>query len=130
MNTKDLQANAFTHAGDSESFGYVDGGSGMDNFFEATSNAFPIVFIVVVILILCAFVAIAFLVVRNYKAAKAAGLNPLTAQVDLAAKVSNSQLLAPARTMEQKLGELEALRAKNMISAEEYAQARAKILGE
>jgi hypothetical protein len=67
-----------------------------------------------------------------YKAVHLAsrGVNPLTVQEDLAARALQSQALQPARTKEQRLDELDELRALGRISEEELQAARARILSE
>ena len=54
-----------------------------------------------------------------------------TLQSELATRALDSELLRPApaaRTMKERLQELEALRADDTITAEEHAAARAEIL--
>jgi hypothetical protein len=68
--------------------------------------------------------------VRNKRALEAGGLDPLAAEAQLAARAANSGLLAPRRSLEERLGELDDLRARGVISAEELATARAKALAE
>jgi hypothetical protein len=68
--------------------------------------------------------------VRNKRALEAGGLDPLAAEAQLAARAANSGLLAPRRSLEERLGELDDLRARGVISAEELATARAKALAD
>ncbi|GAA1876035.1 hypothetical protein GCM10009715_23460 [Paeniglutamicibacter psychrophenolicus] len=86
------------------------------------------------VLFAIAFVAmigfIVFVVVRNYKASKNAGLDPFTLQTELAVRAAKSQMLAPRQSREQRLAELEDLLARRVITPEEYQQARMKILTE
>ena len=67
--------------------------------------------------------------VRNARVLRKAGLDPLTAQSQLAARAGRSQLLSPHRSLEERLAELDDLRERGVITAEEHAAARARALG-
>jgi cytochrome c-type biogenesis protein CcmH/NrfG len=99
----------------------------IDPFFEL----FPIMFAVVSLIILGIGALIVVAIVRNYRKVKQSGHDPFTLQADLATRTLDSDLLRPApsaRTMKERLEELEALRAAGTITAEEHATARAEIL--
>lgn len=77
--------------------------------------------------------------VRNSRAARARGIDPMTMQTELAARLMESEMLRPAqppssatdaatRPLEERLRELDDLHNRGVISAEERAEARAKIL--
>lgn len=68
-------------------------------------------------------------IVRSRRALQEAGLDPLAAQAQLAGRVANSSLLAPPTGVEGRLRELDDLRARRVITAEEYERARATALG-
>jgi hypothetical protein len=68
------------------------------------------------------------LVSRNAAKARALGHDPLTMQTELAARAMDSSLLAPQKSLEARLAELDELRARGVISAEEHAKARADTL--
>lgn len=91
---------------------------------------FHIVFLVVLAIILVAAVFVVVSVVRNIAKAKASGLDPLTLQTDLAAKVMNSDLLASEKPLAQKLADVDALLASGAITPEEHGTARAAILAQ
>jgi len=69
-----------------------------------------------------------------YRAARlrAQGVNPLTVEQDLAAKVLKSDLLGatPSRSKAERLAELDVLVANGTISATERDSARARILAD
>jgi cell division protein FtsB len=67
---------------------------------------------------------------RSKRALEAGGLDPLAAEAQLAARAANSQLLAPRRSLEDRLAELDDLRSRGVISEDEHATARAKALAE
>ena len=67
---------------------------------------------------------------RSKRALRAGGLDPLAAEAQLAARAANSDLLAPRRSLEERLRELDDLRSRGVISDEEHATARAKALAE
>jgi hypothetical protein len=70
---------------------------------------------------------------KNARALRAGGLDPWTAEAQLATRVANSQMLSPAAqptTLEQRLAEVDDLARRGVISADELAAARARILGD
>ncbi|KTR08833.1 SHOCT domain-containing protein [Curtobacterium luteum] len=92
-------------------------------------GAFGVMFGIVAALIGLGFVAIIVtIVVRSTRMAKR-GQNPFTMQEDLAYRAMQSQTLAPAKTLEQRLAELDDLHARGVISDEEHRAARADALG-
>lgn len=97
-------------------------GSGFDTMFTIASVVIALVFVAVVVLL-----------VKNVRKARAHGLDPLTMQTDLAARVMASDLLTPAGSpappLRERLAELEALHRDGVISDEEYDRARRSALG-
>ncbi len=89
-------------------------------------------FTVVPLLVAAIFIATIFLTVRNYQAAKRRNIDPFTMQTELTAQLIQSDLLKPAgtgaATLEQRLADVEDLHARGVISAQERATARARIL--
>ena len=83
--------------------------------------------------------------VHRYRKAKSQGIDLLTVDQDLAARLMQSEMLRPAdgtagaaaggaaggaaKSVEERLRELDDLHERGVISAEERAEARAKILG-
>lgn len=88
-------------------------------------GAFAAVFVIVVIGIIVSIVVW----VRNASKAVEAGQNPLTVEYDLALKALKSDVLAPERSTEEKLAEIERLFTAGAINADEREAARARILG-
>lgn len=88
----------------------------------------PIVIAVGAVIVVLGFVAVIVLIVRNARKVSRAGFDPTTLQADLAMRVLDSDMLAPAQGLEARLAELDALRAKGLISGEEHAAARAQVL--
>lgn len=82
------------------------------------------------LLFVCAVVFIVVSAVRSRRVLREAGLDPLTAQAQIAARFANGPLAAPNKTLEQRLSELEDLRARGVISEIEYATSRAAVLVE
>jgi uncharacterized membrane protein len=89
-----------------------------------------IFFLVFIVLFAVAVVVIVTTVIRNIGKARRAGLDPLTMQTDLAARVMNSDLLAAQKPLAQKLADVDALLARGEITAEEHSTARAAILAQ
>lgn len=96
---------------------------------ETGFGAFGVLFGIVSAFIGLGFVAIVVtIVVRSSRMAKR-GQNPFTMQEDLAYQAMRSQTLAPAKSLEQRLAELDDLHARGVISDEEHRAARAEALG-
>ncbi|MDX6277053.1 MAG: hypothetical protein QOJ72_1181 [Nocardioidaceae bacterium] len=95
----------------------MDDGSGFDALF----TIFPIIFVGV-------FVVGIILTVMNWKKASDAGVNPLTMETEAMTTFIKSKALAPEKSIEDRLAELDALHAKGTISAAELATARAEVL--
>jgi hypothetical protein len=83
---------------------------------------FAVFFVVVLALIVVS-------AVKRYRAAKAAGLDPFAADVQVMGKVHDSALLAPERSIQERLAEVDELARSGSISAAERDAARARILG-
>ena len=103
----------------------------MDTGFSSLFvGGFGVVFALFILVFVGIVVTGVVLGVRNYRKAKDAGVDIFTLQTDLAVKAANSQFLAPAQSKEQRLAELDSLKAKRVINDEEYTAARIKILSE
>ncbi|MWB98642.1 resistance to Congo red protein [Agromyces seonyuensis] len=96
--------------------------------FGAFGVVFGVVFVLVSLVIAAGFVFVVVAIVRNARRARAHGLDPMTMETDLAARVFTSDLLAPAESIESRLARVDALRQSGAISADEHAQARAAIV--
>jgi uncharacterized transporter YbjL len=84
---------------------------------------FFVIFVLVVVVIIVSWV-------KNWRAAKRAGLDPLAIQGQLAGQLANSQLLQGSKSIEERLDELDDLHARGVISAEEYTEARKAAIAE
>lgn len=96
--------------------------------FTATAGAFGVMFTVVSIIIAAGFVTVIVIIVRNVAKVTSAGHDPLTLEADLAMRALDSEILAPAKSIEQRLAEIEDLAARGLISPEERLAARADVL--
>ncbi len=97
-------------------------------FDGASQFPFPLNLIPYVVVI--GWVVVPILVIMNYRKLKKVGVSGLTAPADLVGKLANSDLLAPSRTIEDRLSELDALLAEGTISRDEHAAARIKIISD
>jgi hypothetical protein len=86
------------------------------------------VFVLFVIMFVSVVIVMTLAAGRSKKALEGAGLDPLAAEAQPAARAASSQLLAPTRTIEERLRELDDLHARGLISDDEHATARAKAL--
>lgn len=97
--------------------------------FSGALGLFGIFFVIAALVVAAGFVFVIVAIVRNARKVSASGQDPLTLQSDLAVRAMNSQLLAPGASTEARLAEVDDLRSRGVISAEEHTAARAKILG-
>jgi hypothetical protein len=110
----------------------VDPGVGdpMMGMSTGMEGAFGLVLILVVAGVIFSIVVGA----RKYRILRDAGTDPFTVDAAVAAKVLKSDMLAPpaasapARSVEERLGELDDLFARGVISADEHREARAALL--
>lgn len=104
--------------------------------------AFSGIFAVFFIIALIGLAVSVYIGIRKYAVIKKAGHDPLTVDAALAAKVLNSDMLrpapgpglaagdvAPAKSLEERLSEIDDLHARQVISDDERTAARAAILG-
>lgn len=82
----------------------------------------------VLLLMLLGFCTFVYLLVRNRRVLQAQGIDPFTAQAQLADKLLNSEVLAPHKSLEERLRELDDLHNRGVISDTEHATARAAAL--
>jgi len=116
---------------DGINFGYIeDEFSTGSNFIDTSFSVMPILLGLFVVVFVAAVIFIVYIQTRNYRKIKSAGMDPITFESDLKAKLAQSSLLAPKQSLEAKLEELSGLRSRGMITAEEYAQARQDLLGD
>lgn len=97
--------------------------------FEGMFGLFIVIFVIIAAVSL-------FIWLRNVNKVVQSGNDPTTFETDLAIKAMNSQALAPAaaaapaKSMAERLAELDELHASGSITADELAAARAKVLGD
>ena len=80
------------------------------------------------VLLVAAVGLIIYSAVRRARAARAAGLDPFAGDIQLMGAAKESRLLAPERSMEERLAEVDALLAAGAISQDEHDAARARII--
>ena len=92
---------------------------------------FLIAFAFVGAFILVAFVFAVTSAVRGRKVLRDSGLDPLAAHAQIAARLVQGPLATPAKSLEQRLAELDDLHRRRVISDSEHGAARrAALLGE
>lgn len=82
---------------------------------------FGIFFVTVLVLMILA-------ATKRYRAAKDAGLDPFAGDIQLMGAAKDSQLLAPERSVEERLTEIDTLLAAGTITQDEHDAARARII--
>lgn len=106
-----------------QSEGFGDLFSGIPIFAQVFIAVVMVLFVLVVLFIVISSV-------KNWRALKKAGVDPLAAHGQLAGQLANSELLAGKQSTEDRLRELDDLRARGVISDEEHRAARAAALTE
>ena len=98
-------------------------------------DAFSALFGLVVVLVIAGAVFTVVVAMRKRRILRDAGIDPYTVDAAIAAKVLRSDLLAPSRSepheapsIEKRLGELDDLRARGIITEDEHREARAAVL--
>ena len=106
----------------------IDQSEGFGSLFDGVP-VFAQVFIAgVMVLFVLIVVFVVISSVKNWRALKKAGVDPLAVQGQLAGQLANSQLLAEEQSVEERLRELDDLHARGVISDEEHRTARAAAL--
>jgi hypothetical protein len=95
---------------------------------DGFSTSFGVIFGLVTAVVIVGFVVIIALTIRNAARVRNSGHDPLTLQTDLAVKLLDSEALTPAKSLESRLLELDALLANGTITSDEQAAARARLL--
>lgn len=104
-------------------------GTESSDSFSTISNLFPWFFGGVVAIIVGGWIFGAVVLVRNRRVFRQAGIDPLTARSQLAVRLLRGQAVAPP-SASSRLAELEELRARGLITQEEYAARRAQIIAD
>ena len=106
-------------------------------FFEEEPGLFdgvPVVFWVgfglVLAFIVAVFVLVAVSMVRNARRLRSAGIDPLAAQAEMMVGLHRSRFFARARSLEERLSEVDRLYAAGKISGEEHQRARSALLAD
>jgi len=95
--------------------------------FGQPPTAFVWFFGFVIVMMVCIVVAGVVAVIRNRRVLRQAGLDPMTVESQLAVRLLRSQALSePAAST--RLAELDDLRNRGLITAEEYTTRRAEII--
>lgn len=97
--------------------------------FGGVGIAMAIGFVVFGLLFVAVVVFIIVAVTRNARKARELGHDPLTMETELTARAIDSRLLAGPRPVEARLAELDDLRARGVITEDEYRVARQKAIG-
>jgi hypothetical protein len=92
-------------------------------FMKVGFALFAVFFVLVLVLIVRG-------TIRNRRVLREHGLDPLTAQAELAVRFAQGPLGTPVTSLEQRLGELDDLHRRGLISGEEHAAARRAALTE
>lgn len=91
-------------------------------------GAFDAIMIVGAVVVFLGFVTVVGLIVYRSTRLMRRGQNPITLQEDLMTQAMRSQTLAPRRSTEERLVELEDLHARGLISDDEHRAARMDLL--
>jgi lipopolysaccharide export LptBFGC system permease protein LptF len=89
----------------------------MPPFMKIAFAVFAVLFVVVLVVVATG-------IVRSRTVLRESGLDPLSAQAQLAARLAQGPLGTPAQSLEQRLAELDDLQRRGLITAEEHAEGR------
>jgi hypothetical protein len=98
------------------------------DFFGHLPTLMLVLSLVFFILFLCVTGFIVFVWVKSYQALERQGVDPLGVPAQIAGRLATSKLLAPEMSVEARLQELDDLRARELISYDEYRAARDRVL--
>ena len=96
----------------------------MDPGFGAFPPFFVIAFVVVLVFILTVAAFVVTGLVRSRRVLRDSGLDPLAAPAQVAARLARGPLATPAKSLEQRLAELDDLHRRGLISTGEHEAAR------
>jgi len=85
---------------------------------------FMIAFAVVALIILAVVVLIVRSAIRSRQVLRDSGLDPLAAHAQIAARIATGPLGTPAKSLEQRLTEVDDLRRRGLITEAEHGEAR------
>ena len=96
----------------------------MDPGFGEFPPFFVIAFVVVLLGILTVAAFVVTGLVRSRRVLRDSGLDPLAAHAQIATRLAQGPLATPAKSLEQRLSELDDLHRRGLISTEEHDAAR------
>lgn len=96
---------------------------------DSVPRVFSVFFVLFAVFFVAVLVFIVVAAVKRKRAVEAAGLDPFTADIQMATRMSQSQLFDAKQPLEQRLAELDDLRARGVITPQEHEEARRKALG-
>jgi hypothetical protein len=102
----------------------------MDDGFGDFPQFFLIAFGVVALFILAVLVMVVLAAVRSRRVLRESGLDPLAAHAQLAVRLADGPLGTARRPLEQRLADLDDLRRRGVITAEEHGAARSAALSD
>jgi hypothetical protein len=97
---------------------------GSDGFFDTMPAVMQIGFAVFAVFFVLVLVLVVTTFVRSRKVLRDSGIDPLAAHAHVAARLAAGPLGTPARSLEQRLAELDDLRHRGLITAEEHEAGR------
>ena len=92
------------------------------------SGAADGLFTLVPAIVVIGFVVVIGTAIYRFFAARREGLDPLAGDIQVMAAAKDSALLAPERSLEERLAEVDALLAAGTITQDEHDAARARII--
>lgn len=91
-------------------------------------DSFSVFFTVICVFIGLVFVFVIYAGVKNWKAMRAKGINPITAQAEITARLATGKIME-GPSIEDKLREIDDLHARGVISDAEHQEGRKRVLG-
>ena len=91
-------------------------------------DSFSIYFTTISVFIALVFLFVIYAGVKNWRAMKAKGINPITAQAEITARMATGKLFE-GPSIEDKLREIDDLHSRGLISDDEHREGRKRVLG-
>ena len=91
-------------------------------------DSFSVFFTAICIFIGLVFVFVIYAGAKNWRAMRAKGINPITAQAEITARMATGKIIE-GPSLEEKLREIDDLHARGLISDDEHREGRKRALG-
>ena len=100
----------------------------MTGYYRGAMDRFSVFFTAIIVFIGLVFVFVLYAGAKNWRAMRAKGIDPITAQAEITARMATGKLIE-GPSIEDKLRELDDLHSRGLISDDEHRTGRSRVLG-